>query len=323
MPDAKLTDLTELTAPALSDILYAVSSPGSSPESRKVPISRLLGVLNSTNDFRLTTESGVSVSTSDRTAQSTIFLTPHIGNEIALYDGTAWQLRGSGEVSLALSGLTSARNYDVFALWSGSAVTLELSAAWTNDTTRAEAVVRQDGVWCKSGALTRRLVGTIRTTGTTTTEDSLLRRFVWNADNRISRLLLRQTSTSFWTYATVNTWQQAAANTANQVEYVVGLNDRQVTAVSRCLASHSLSSGANTPTGVGVDSTTANSAILFGGYSNQVTNALSSPRAEYVGFPGIGYHRLVWLERTSAATATFYGFEANNYTGGISGSVEA
>jgi hypothetical protein len=148
-------------------------------------------VLVHTQDFRLTTESGVPVSTSDRTAQSTIYLTPYVGNQIALYDGAAWQLRSTAEISLALSGLTSGKNYDVFAYYTGSAVALELSAAWTNDTTRADAITTQDGVWCKSGTLTRRLVGTIRTTGTTTTEDSATKRFVWNAYNRVPRTLVR------------------------------------------------------------------------------------------------------------------------------------
>ena len=115
-------------------------------------------------NFRLTTETGVSVSTSDRIAQSTLYFTPHAGNQIALYNGTSWSVYVSAEISLALTGLTSGKNYDVFAYWTGSAVALELSTAWTSDTARATALVRQDGIWAKSGTLTRRYVGTIRAT---------------------------------------------------------------------------------------------------------------------------------------------------------------
>jgi hypothetical protein len=393
MPDAKLTALNEVSVPSLSDILYAVSSPGSTPASEKISISRLLGMLSQVAGGRLTTESGVSVSTSDRTAQSTLYYTTHTSNLISLYDGTRWVLRQFTEPSLTISGLTNNTNYDCFLYWNGSDVVIEIQAwrnsgqaitgatnaslivitanshglsngdevyisgvlgntaangtwivanvtantfelsgstgngsylagtGWFNARIAANRPVRRQGVWTKNGDPTRRFVGTFRTTGVTTTEDSCLRRFVWNADNRVPRLMLRQTATAFWTYLTANTWRQANSDSANQIEYVVGLNDREVTAFSRCLASHSVAG--NTPTGVGVDSTTVNSAQLFGGYSNTTATSLSAPRAEYSGFPGFGYHRLVWIERTSIATATYYGIESGNYISGISGRVDA
>jgi hypothetical protein len=178
-------------------------------------------VLVRSQDFRLSTETGVSVSITDRTAQSTIYLTPHGGNQIALYDGSAWQLRSSAEISLALSGLTSGRNYDVFAYWSDSAVVLELSAAWTNDTTRADAITRQNGIWCKTGALTRRLVGTIRTTGTTTTEDSAAKKFVWNVNNQVNSAL-QVIDNSSHTYNS-STARYVNGSAANRMEFVCGL----------------------------------------------------------------------------------------------------
>jgi hypothetical protein len=49
--------------------------------------------------------------------------------------------------------------------------------------------VLTDGVWLKTGALTRRLVGTIYTTGTATTADAANQRFVDNVDNRVPRAL--------------------------------------------------------------------------------------------------------------------------------------
>ena len=42
---------------------------------------------NSINDFRLTLESGVPVSTSDQIAKTTIYLTSYKGNTINFYDG--------------------------------------------------------------------------------------------------------------------------------------------------------------------------------------------------------------------------------------------
>ena len=182
-------------------------------------------------EFRLTTESGVPVSTSDRSSQSTLYLTPFKGNRIALYDGSAWQVRSSAEVSLALSGLTSGKNYDVFAYWTGSAVALELSAAWTSDSARADAVTRQDGVLVKSGTPTRRLVGTIRTTGTNTTADTGFtggvgtgaKRFVWNLDNQTRRTMTTGFISDSHTDNDASNWREWHSGTNSvRLEWVCG-----------------------------------------------------------------------------------------------------
>jgi hypothetical protein len=172
-------------------------------------------------DHRLTTESGVAVSTSDRTSQSTLYLTPYKGTHVSLYDGSAWQDRTTGEVSLALSGLTSGKNYDVFAYYTGSAVALELSAAWASDSARTDALTTQDGVAVKSGALTRRWVGTIRTTSTTTTEDSQAKQFIWNAANQVYRTLYAYNNTSH-SYGTAAFREWNGATNVHCVEWVAG-----------------------------------------------------------------------------------------------------
>lgn len=135
---------------------------------------------------RLTLESGVPVSTSDQTAKTTLYYTPYLHNVIPLWDGDAWRPVEFAETSLALGTLTSGKPYDVFAYLSSGVLALEL-LAWTDDTTRATAVTRQDGRLCKSGDKTRLLVGTIYTTSTTTTEDSLANRYVWNLHNQVLR----------------------------------------------------------------------------------------------------------------------------------------
>src|SRR5262249_42359234 len=141
------------------------------------------------NGLRLTLSSGTPVPSGDLTAQSTLYLTPSPSGEIATFDGVKWIRRETAEVSLVLSGLTSGKNYDVFAFWNGSAIVLELSAAWTTDTSRADALIRQNGVLVKGSNTVRRYVGTIRTTGTTTTEDSRAKRYVYNYYNQRPRQL--------------------------------------------------------------------------------------------------------------------------------------
>lgn len=108
---------------------------------------------------------------------------------MALYDGTNGRVYSFAEKSLALGTPTSGTNYDVFAYASGGAVTLDNTSlvAWSSNTARATNILQQHGVWVKSGSTTYRYLGTIRTTATTTTEDSALNHYVFNASNRVRR----------------------------------------------------------------------------------------------------------------------------------------
>ena len=89
MADSKLTALTELSVVALDDITYVVDDVAGTPTSVKLSLNRLGGLfLPGLCGGRLTTESGVPVSTSDRTSPGTLYLTPFVHNRVALYDGT-------------------------------------------------------------------------------------------------------------------------------------------------------------------------------------------------------------------------------------------
>lgn len=250
---------------------------------------------------RLTTESGQPVSTSDRTSQSTLYYALFGCNRVGLYDGSSWAVSTFTERSLSLSGLTSDKNYDVFLYDNSGTLTLELSAAWTNDTTRADAIAVQDGVWVKSGSTTRRLIGTIRTTGTTTTEDSAAKRFVANVYNRRRRSLEAATETAdSWSYTTP-AWRQSNANSANQLMFVVSMTDEVVSARARsaCYSASNVSWAA----GVGVNSTSTNSAKVFG---TNIFGYFNWNEAGWEGYGSAGYNYLAWLEY-GATGCTFYG----------------
>lgn len=135
---------------------------------------------------RLTLESGVPVSTTDQTAKTNVYYTPFVHNVVPLWDGYKWVPVEFTEKTLTLGTLTSGLPYDVFGYLSSGALVLE-SLAWTNGTTRATAVTLQDGRYCKSGDKTRLLLGTFYTTSTTTTEDSLEKRFLDNIYNTVPR----------------------------------------------------------------------------------------------------------------------------------------
>jgi len=346
MANEKLTDLTEISVPATDDWLYIVDKSDTTDDtagsSRKITAERALAnMFPVTFEARLTTETGVPISTADRTAQGTIYVTPINSGRVCLYDGTRWKMYVLTEKSLALSALTTDKNYDVFLYDNAGTLTVELSAAWSSDTARTDALTTQDGILVKSGSTTRRYVGTIRTTSTTTTEDSLAKRFVWNMYNRTRKAMKRTETTDGWTYDT-GTFRQANAATANQLDYVCGVADVLVEATVRAswAANPAVAVVSNaTPyervVGVGVDSTTTSSAQVANvshGMTDDNTNTLNiaagAPTAEYRGYPGLGRHKLVWLERGGGGedeTTLWFGdvaFNSGSGTGvhnGISG----
>lgn len=179
---------------------------------------------------RLTLESGVPFSTSDQTGKSSIFYTPDVHNCIKLWDGSIWREITFTEYTLALGTLTSGRTYDVFAYLNNGALALE-AVAWSSATAMfasgAYATTRPivDGRKIKStdGTAvdkTRLWLGTFYTTSTTTTENAVRRRYLYNAYNQ-RRHRCRVAYATQHTYST-NTTRQMSADTANQFEYVLG-----------------------------------------------------------------------------------------------------
>lgn len=251
---------------------------------------------------RLTTESGVPASPSDRTAQSTIYFTPTNGNLVGLFDGTSWTLRVFSEVSLALSGLTSGANYDVFLYNNSGTLTLELSAAWASDTTRTDALTQQDGVYVKGGATTRRYLGTIRTTSTSTTEDSKSKRFVWNCYNQIPRSIMKLETNGFWTYTTA-TWRQARASAANQVEIVAGIQCGMLDL--NCIACSQQTGSIYRAAGIGENRTTDTDADIL---NSSDRPGLAGHSAHLKKVPNLGYAYYAWVEYSNTTgTTTWYG----------------
>jgi hypothetical protein len=254
---------------------------------------------------RLTLTSGTAVTTGDVTGATTVYFTPYNGNRIALYDGTNWLTYSFTERSLALGTLATLTPYDVYIYNNSGTLTLEF-LAWTNGTTRATALVLQDGVYVKTGATTRRYLGTFYTTGTTTTEDSAAKRYLWNNYNRVVRgMKAALETTDSWTYTTA-TWRQANANTANQLNLFVGLVEDAVGSSLVAYAGNTIAT-INLRNGIGLNSTTAFSGLM--GFMPTVAVGQQAPRyASFTGLPTLGINYLAWLEKSEAAgTSTWYG----------------
>lgn len=264
---------------------------------------------NGVDDFRLTLSTGVPVTTADVTAATTIYCTPGgKGNRIALYDSTgAATVYTSAEFSIAVPATTSTM-YDVFAYANSGTPTLELTA-WTNDTTRASAIVlTTTGVYTKTGDLTRRYLGSFRTTGTSgQTEDSLAKRYLWNYYNRVSRPMAVLEATDSWTYTTL-TYRQANAATTNQLDFVIGVAEVEVNADVFATYGNS-TGGVLVRVAIGEDSTsspTTTGQIIH--QDNAASGIYGLATAKLRRYPAVGRHTWVWLEESVATgTTTWYG----------------
>jgi hypothetical protein len=166
MTDEKITQLTDGT-PVATDVVPYVSDPGgATPVAKKSTITNLLSLAGGGDKYpmeaRLTLETGVAVSTTDQADKATLYLTPYKGCQIATYDGvSAWSvIELTADLSLDISGYTASKPYDIWVYDNGGTLTLD-STIWTNTTTRATALALQNGVYVKTGATTRRYIGTI------------------------------------------------------------------------------------------------------------------------------------------------------------------
>lgn len=289
----------------------------------------------STPQGRLTLETGVPVSTSDQTAKTTVYYQPYEGDyaPFSLSDSNSYEMCtiGVSGLSLALdsdSGHTgyhqSGKNFDLFLYRRGSSAvfTLATGPAWTNDTTRASAISKPNGIWANTSSMTVRFgtsagdteslsagegvyVGTIRCSANGQTEDSLANRFVWNAYNRRPRPMQVFEGTDSWSYSTA-TNRQLNNNAANQLAFVRGLDEDAASAKMQVL----VSSNVNTQgvvAGIGLDSTSSFASASMPMFETAWT-LYSLFHSTYFGVPGLGYHYLAALERGGGSnTQTWYG----------------
>jgi hypothetical protein len=263
----------------------------------------------------LTLTSATPVTTADVTGAATIYFAPHTGNRIALYDGSsAWNIRTFTQITIAVGTISAGKPYDLFAYDNSGTVTFDAPLAWTNDTSRATALTTQDGVLVKSGATTRRYIGTFYTTATTTTEDSYAKRFLWNYYNRVHRPMRVIEATGSWVYTTA-TLRQANGSTANQLDFVVGVNETMVTATVEATFSNS-SSAINGFVSLGLDSTSATTTGTIFNAAASTGGSPANPVAHLDVFPGVGHHIIVWLENSTASgTCTWYSGSALRLAG--------
>lgn len=212
---------TTLTIGALADGSYlkrvGTALIGDTPASA--------AVLQQTNGGRLTAHASLATGEESSGVDALNYLA-HTGDYVAVYDGSsAWSYKAissgvsfdaSADNDMDAAAIAVDTNYDVFVWDNGGALELALKK-WTNSTTRATALVKQNGVWVLTGSTTHRYLGTVRTVDVSSAPkfvDHDRRRYVWNYDNRLTRR--NQTGVSSPT--SYNT-SAAGAQTLNNADY--------------------------------------------------------------------------------------------------------
>lgn len=300
---------------------------------------------------RLSLESGVAFSVADQATKTNVYYGFDSGGLVPVWDGYVWRMYDiTAELTLALdsdSGHTgyqqSGFNFDLWLAYVAGTFYFGTGPAWTSDTARAAAtaLARKNGIYTNNTTMTLRhgassgntvsvpanqatYLGTMRASANGQTQiihgahgASGTAAFfgIWNAYNRRRASWATGNTTSSWTY-TSTTWRSVNADAGIRCSMIRGLNENAV------LAQHVRTARGSTTSivayvGVGVNSTSANSAIGSGVVTAVDATGHFPATARYSGHPGLGFHFLQALEASSGSTSTFITQALIN--GGLSG----
>ncbi len=240
-----------------------------------------------------------ATATNSPTAGSSVVINVASTTNVAV--GDLVTISGGGNIEVCLVTAVSGTSFTVATLVHSYTTP---AVYFTGTLGRATALTFLNGVPLKSTQQNKIYLGTIRCSGAGTCTDSATSRYVWNYWNRVPRHLYANDTTSSWNYTT-QTWRAANANTTlgqARVDMVTGLGGEMVRAHYTANASNGNS--AQCATGVGVNSTSVNSAQVFGGapdasQQNQIT-------AFYKGYGQTGYNFLQSLEQSVASGTTIW-----------------
>ena len=311
---ASTLDINGLTAAYLDSASDAVPYYSAvATANRKFAITRLAAQTPTPIMGRLSTESGVYVSTTDQVNKSTIYWEG--GHLLPCQDSNGWLFMAAPS-SRSLSGMTAGKQYDVF-FFNGA---MDLAPAWTSDTTRSTGITLSHGVIVNTSTFTSVItstsftagyalyLGTIRANDSTTIDDSEANRHLWNAYNRVRKPVRKfETTDGPWTWSTAS-YQQMNASSANQISVVCGLGG------ASCidLALHHFMDSSTIQVGycaIGEDGTTgpATGSVPCP-MPVSVATFYAIGKAHLVKFPAIGRRYYTALERgAGSGTQRFFG----------------
>lgn len=282
---------------------------------------------------------GVSVPTTDQSGATSIRWTAHKHNLMPLFDGTRWGNYAVADLTLSLdpdSGHTyyhqSGKIFDLYVDYNAGTPRLAASRPWDSDSTRnsGAGISREAtyGRYVNTSTMTVRFgtasgdtvskdagallyVGTFRASADGQVTDSAIKRFLWNAYNRVPRHMRAIEGTDTWTYTTA-AYRQVRADIANQLDFVRGLDEDIVTAYANGAYAND-NVGVQARTAIGLDVTNAPvTGCLISYGQTPVANQAVTTFAQWKGLPGIGRRFLTWLEYSAATGTTTWGGDNGN-----------
>lgn len=289
---------------------------------------------------RLTLTTGTPVMTSTVSAATTIYYTPTKGRLAPFWNGTVFIAQDvGGELSQLLSDATkspaaaaAATMYDMFLWLDGGTYRCTRGPAWTNDTTRSQALSRVNGILVNGGAITNgpasgygTYVGTIRTDAGGATCSWIFGASaaggtagwfgVWNYYNRVDVTSMTADSNNSWTYA-LTAWRASDNSNNMRCSFVRGVAEDAVH--GRFTAYPGVTAATTTfgVCGIGLDSTTAlaaNSSSVTSVYAGASTNTTVISTAIFQDMTvSAGFHYIQAIEVCSNANSvTFFGNAGN------------
>jgi hypothetical protein len=282
---------------------------------------------------RLTVTSNTPVLNADATAQGTVYYAPYVHARLPLYTGSVWAMRAFSQLTLTLNSTdnTSTNLYDIFVVDVGGTLTLGTGPAWTNSTTRADAIALLNGIWTNNASIALRAngsaltgspfaaniatyLGTIYCTANGQTgmaftpaatgggTNNFLA--IYNAYNQVPVIATCRDGTTSWTRvasATIVAMNVGGTGSGlnNRISYVDGLGQSSVSAVFQ----QSCGGGAGDAyPGMARDSTT-----VFDFAAQHTGAGVLTATIPGVWKPSLGLHYVQELVATASATMTFYG----------------
>ena len=235
----------------------------------------------------------------DQSAKTTLYIHRVGGDRTDIYNTTrtTWQPTVQ-TATLSLTTFSASTMYDIFVYDGGSHTLAAEKLAWTNVTTRATALVWNEGRLVKSGDASRLYIGSVYADGSSQLNDTASKRDVWNHYNRVPRHFLAQPTGGFHTYSSTTYREFGGGSTLGQTRVSIVCGEpTPVEAAAQCYCFHG-TSGQYASTSVGVDTSSVSSAQGKGCW---VDNSGTQVPCEYRGTLAAGYHTLRFLQQAVAS----------------------
>jgi hypothetical protein len=309
MADKLWTDYGSQTLPAGADtgLFFDASETIVGQKMKETLMGNVYNALVAVPGGRLTLTSGLPVTTADVTAAQNIYYTPYVNNVLTLWDGNYWIPTVFTEITIPVGTITSGRPYDLFGYINAGAAAIEM-LSWASTSARTTAISLQDGRYCKTGDKTRLYLGSFMTTATTTTEDSLVKRYLFNMYNRCARPLFRYNGTSHnYNATTVQPFNNDSANSS--VEWLTGLGENSV---SLAVSGQITRAATDGHPRIGVSLNTSAPPVELTGIAGMAFTGLVGRMrggGSTVQYPAVGYNFATICEASSAGTAPGATFE--------------